>query len=69
MRLFEKITGRVPRKMALAVMSIAGLWGMRTPPEPEVVAQMAPSRGTEGAAPEPGSGLDERVFVHRPRKP
>lgn len=33
---------RLFRRLGIAMMGIAGLFGMRTPPEPEVVAQTAP---------------------------
>lgn len=67
MRLFERLAVAVPRKVTLAVMSIAGLWGMRTPPEPEVVAQMAPARGMEGEAPPTPPDFAPQLYVRAPR--
>lgn len=42
MRLFERLAVKVPRKVALAAMSFAGLWGMRTPPEPKPLRKWLP---------------------------
>ena len=36
---------RVPRRLAMVIMSIGGLFGMRTPPDPPVVAQTSPAPG------------------------
>ena len=35
---------------------LASLFGMRTPPEPEVIAQMSPATGPAGAGPDPEQG-------------
>lgn len=37
---------------------IAGVFGVRTPPEPEVIPHMSPVKGPEGS--DPGSGSDAR---------
>ena len=50
MRLFSKITARIPRGVAIMTMGLAGLFGMRTPPDPEVVAQAAPTPHAAGAS-------------------
>jgi hypothetical protein len=42
MGLFSRLTHRVPRGVAIAVMGFSGIFGIRTPPDPEVVAQTAP---------------------------
>lgn len=39
MGIFSKIADRVPRRVAVAMMAVAGLFGMRTPPDPPVTAQ------------------------------
>jgi hypothetical protein len=51
------------RRYGMALMGIAALWGMRTPPEPEVIAQMQPAKGPEGSRPEPE---DAPQFVREP---
>lgn len=66
MGLFDKIAERTPRKWAAAMMSISALFGMRTPPEPEVVAQMQPARGPHGGMPpEEETPNPHRVTVAR----
>jgi hypothetical protein len=50
MRLFSKISTRIPRGIAIMTMGFAGIFGMRTPPDPEVVAQTAPRPQAAGAA-------------------
>jgi hypothetical protein len=58
---------RVPRRLAIFMTGIAGLFGMRTPPEPDVVAQMAPARGPEsGRRGEPDP--EDLAFVRRERR-
>jgi hypothetical protein len=42
---------RVPRRFGLILTGIAGIFGVRTPPEPEVIAEMQPARPR--AAPDP----------------
>jgi len=49
MGLFTKIASRLPRGVAIVTMGFAGIFGMRTPPDPEVVAQTAPSPHSTGA--------------------
>lgn len=51
MGIFSKIAKRMPRGLAVAMMSLGGLFGMRTPPDPPVTAQTSPARGPEGVAP------------------
>ena len=51
---------RVPRRLALFLVGIGGIFGMRTPPEPQVIAQMSPQKGPEGSGPEPEE-LDPRL--------
>jgi hypothetical protein len=41
------------------------MFGIRTPPEPDVIAQMSPAKGPEGQAP-PGTGRDPRLEVELP---
>jgi hypothetical protein len=48
MGMFSKIAARVPRGVAIMTMGFAGIFGMRTPPDPEVVAQTAPSPHAAG---------------------
>lgn len=55
----------VKKRVGLALLGIAGLFGMRTPPEPEVIAQMAPAPRPGGAAPPGGV---EFVFERGPRR-
>ena len=43
---------RVPRRLGLFVTGLASLFGVRTPPEPDVVPMMSPQKGPTGAAPE-----------------
>ena len=40
---------RVPRRIGMFMLGLSGLFGMRTPPEPEVIAQTAPRRGATGS--------------------
>jgi hypothetical protein len=49
---FSKIAEKAPKRLGLAMMGWASIWGIRSPPEPEVVAQHAP-RPTADAGPEP----------------
>ncbi|MCC2671667.1 MAG: hypothetical protein K0Q72_4138 [Armatimonadetes bacterium] len=55
MGLFSRIAQRVPRGLAIFTMGFAGIFGIRTPPDPEVVAQTAP-------APHPAGGDSHRRF-------
>jgi hypothetical protein len=49
------------RRLALALTGISALFGMRTPPEPEAIAQMSPVKGPEGSGPEGfGTGRSSR---------
>jgi hypothetical protein len=48
MGLFTKLSARIPRGLALVTMGFAGIFGMRTPPDPEVIAQTAPSPHAAG---------------------
>jgi len=61
---------RVPKRLTVFMMGISGLFGMRTPPEPEVIAQMAPVKGPDGAAP-PGAAakLCTGLTLELPGKP
>jgi len=61
------------RRVALFVAGIAGFWGMRTPPDPEVVPQMvpAPERGSGPAPPVPREGGEPpqaQVVIPRRRR-
>lgn len=58
------------RSLGIMMMSLGGLFGIRQPPEPTVVAQMQPARGTEGAGPLPPGGDDRDAprVVRAPRK-
>jgi hypothetical protein len=38
---------RIPRGLGLMMMGFAGLFGIRTPPDPETIAHMAPVKGSE----------------------
>lgn len=51
---------RVPRSLAILMMGIGGLFGMRTPPEPTVVAQTQPAPGRDGLLLPPPDADDER---------
>jgi hypothetical protein len=62
-----EVVMRVPKRWALFFTGIAGIFGIRTPPDPEVVAQMSPAKGTEGQAP-PGTGRDPRLQVELKRE-
>lgn len=42
---------RIPRKLGLLLTSFAGIFGIRTPPEPDVIAQMEPARPRAAPAP------------------
>ena len=42
---------KVPKRLGIALMGIAGLFGMRTPPEPEVIARTAPAPRPEDTRP------------------
>ncbi len=44
----------------LAFLGIEGLFGHRSPPEPEVIPQMAPQKGPTGLVPEPPTPKFER---------
>ena len=44
---------RIPRKLALFLTGFAGIFGIRTPPDPEVVAQMQPARPSSTRREEP----------------
>src|SRR3954468_20932052 len=73
---------RLPRSVALFLTGISGLFGMRTPPEPEVIAQVAPAKGPEGRGPKgfaepalqrgpaaPAAGVPEAHRVQPPGEP
>jgi hypothetical protein len=53
----------IPRRIALFLTGISGLFGMRTPPEPEVIAQMSPAKGPEGRRPDPSEEKPGEVHV------
>lgn len=42
-RLFTRLFNRIPRGLAMVTMGLVGIFGMRTPPDPEVITQTAPS--------------------------
>jgi len=58
MGLFSKIAEGVPHQLGIALTGIAAMWGIRTPPDPEVVAHMQPARGPEGSPGGPGRRPD-----------
>lgn len=45
---------KVPKRVGIVLMGIAGLFGMRTPPEPEVIARTAPAPRPEDTRPPRG---------------
>lgn len=53
MGLFSKIAEGMPRRLGIALTGIASMWGIRSPPDPEVIAHMQPAKGPEGS---PGGG-------------
>jgi hypothetical protein len=53
MEWMSEIAKKMPRGMGAALAGIAAIWGVRSPPEPEVIAQMQPQDRTGGAG---GSG-------------
>ena len=57
MGLFSRIAGRVPRSLAILTMGFAGIFGIRTPPDPEVVAQTAPRPDAADTGPPPSHRL------------
>jgi hypothetical protein len=64
MGLFSRIAENMPPRLGIALAGIAGLWGFRTPPEPEVVSQMQPQVPSTGPAGPP----HEEEAVHRPAR-
>ena len=61
----------VPKRLALFMMGIGGLFGMRTPPDPEVTAQRQPAKPPTGRTPPAGDAgeLLTRLSVKRPGPP
>lgn len=53
MGLFSRIAEGMPRRLGIALTGIASMWGIRTPPDPDVIAHMQPAKGPEGS---PGGG-------------
>ncbi len=66
MTLFERIARRVPRGLAIMMAGFAGMFGMRTPPEPDVVPQRSPSRRREEDEAERSGGS---LSVELPKRP
>ncbi|MGV3722273.1 MAG: hypothetical protein ACO1SX_15305 [Actinomycetota bacterium] len=50
MGLFSKIAEGLPRRLGVALTGIASMWGIRTPPDPDVIAHMQPAKGPEGSS-------------------
>jgi hypothetical protein len=64
---------QVPKRFARLVLGISGLFGMRTPPEPETIAQTVPApdhTGSAGPQDRDSSGWDvaPNVRVELPRE-
>ena len=79
MGILSKIAQRLPRGLAVTMMSVGGLFGIRTPPDPPVTAQVTPAGGPEcgpsrmagfanGGRSEPPSD-DDRPMRRGPRTP
>lgn len=56
---------RVPRRLGLLLIGIGGLFGMRTPPDPEAIARMAPPPDTGGAGRRPEANMGAIVELPR----
>jgi hypothetical protein len=62
MGLFSRIAEGMPRRLGVALTSIASMWGIRTPPDPDVIAHMQPAKGPEGS---PGAGARPSDIANR----
>jgi hypothetical protein len=58
------------RSLGIVMMGLGGLFGIRQPPEPSVVAQMQPAKGPEGTGPLAPDSEDPAAprVVRMPRK-
>ena len=48
MGILSKIAQRLPRGLAVTMMGVGGLFGIRTPPDPPVTVQVTPAGGRKG---------------------
>jgi hypothetical protein len=53
---------RLPRRLGMMMTGLAGIFGIRTPPPPQVIAQTQPARPARGPAGDDPAEPDEPRF-------